>query len=204
MNLTSRAREALALLLEGNRRFREGRSHHHIYSPEELLALSKRQVPKAAIVACSDSRVAPEVIFDQPLGSIFSSRVPGNVGSDSVKWMLDLAIQDFQVPLVIVLGHTGCLAVGSLLDGDKGGAGGLHRFTVLGAIYRAKSKQPDDLYVESVEQNALQTVEHLIRDSFPLRAALLDGKTSILAAVYEMDTGAVRTLESPIDLYGRF
>jgi len=130
--------------------------------------------------------------------------VPGNVASDSAKWMLDIAVNEFKVPLVMVMGHTGCLAVGQLLDGDKGGAGGLHRFSVLSAVYRAKTKNPEDLYVQAVEENVLQTVEHLARDSYSLRASLMDGTTSIVGAVYNMETGEVCILESPLEMYGRF
>lgn len=163
-----------------------------------------RQTPKVAIVACSDSRVSPEIVFDQPLGAIFSSRVPGNVASDSAKWMLEMAVGEFKVPLVIVLGHTGCLAVGSLLDGDKGGAGGMLRVAVLGAVYRAKTKQPQDLYKTAVEENVYQTVEHLVRDSYSLRSAMIEKKTSIIGAVYEMETGNVRILEDTLELTGRY
>ena len=156
------------------------------------------------MIACSDSRITPEIVFDQPLGMLFASRVPGNVASDSAKWMLELAVGEFHVPLVIVMGHTGCLAVGQLLDGDKGGAGGLHRFSVLSSVYRAKQRHPEDLYTAAVEENVLQTVEHLARDLHLLRKALLDETTSIVGAVYEMETGNVRPIPTRVELYGVF
>jgi carbonic anhydrase len=204
MTLTDRAQASLAELLEGNRRFREGNPQVYSYSQADLLQISRNQAPRAAIIACADSRVSPELVFDQPLGSIFASRVPGNVASDSAKWMLDIAVNEFKVPLVMVMGHTGCLAIVQRLDGDKGGAGGLHRFSVLSAVYRAKAKKPEDLYLEAVQQNVHQTVEHLARDSYALRSALMDGTTSIVGAVYEMETGLVYILDSGLDVYGRF
>ncbi len=204
MKMTTRAEQVLAELLEGNKRFREGNSKAYRYSPSDLLHISTHQTPLAGIIACADSRVSPELVFNQPLGSIFASRVPGNVASDSAKWMLDIAVNEFKVPLVMVMGHTGCLAVGQLLDGDKGGAGGLHRFSVLSAVYRAKTKRPENLYRQAVEENVLQTVEHLARDSYSLRAALIDGTTSIVGAVYNMETGEVELLESTLESYGKF
>jgi carbonic anhydrase len=200
--MTEGADAVLSRLLEGNERFRNGRGCSHVYTPDEIREISKSQRPIAAIVACSDSRVSPEIIFDQPLGMIFASRVPGNVASDSAKWMLEIAIGEFAVPLVMVMGHTGCLAVGQLLDGDKGGAGGLHRFSVLSAVYRAKQKHGENLYRDAIEENVLQTVEHLARDLFSLRRALVEQKTSIVGAVYEMETGEVRPIETKVDLYG--
>ncbi|MEA2553131.1 MAG: carbonic anhydrase, partial [Fimbriimonadaceae bacterium] len=144
--MIAEAQAALDKLLEGNARFRAGKPRGYVYPPDVLKRLAQQQKPIAAIIACADSRVSPDVVFDQPLGTIFASRVPGNVASDSAKWMLDIAVQEFKVPLVMVMAHTGCLAVGQLLDGDKGGPGGLHRHEVLNAIYEAKSKRPADLY----------------------------------------------------------
>ena len=118
--------------------------------------------------------------------------------------MLELAVGEFKVPLVVVMGHTGCLAVGQLLDGDKGGAGGLHRFSVLSAVYRARQKNTDDLYRTSIEENVLQTVEHLARDLFTLRRALVEKRTSIVGAVYHMETGEVEVLPTNIEMYGVF
>ncbi len=195
MKLIDAAQVVLDDLLDGNKRFREGQPHSHKYGPAEILEISRNQAPTAAIIACADSRVSPDLVFDQPLGSIFASRVPGNVASDSAKWMLDIAVSEFQVPLVMVMGHTGCLAVGQLLDGDKMGAGGLHRFSVLSAVYRAKARNPVDLYLEAVEQNVLQTVEHLCYECAALAAAIAAGKTSIVGAVYEMHTGTVYLLD---------
>ena len=195
MLLNDRAQSILGTLMEGNRRFRKGQPNTYRYSPEDLLHISRDQMPNAAIVACADSRVSPELVFDQPIGSIFASRVPANVASDSAKWMLDIAVSEFHVPLVMVMGHTGCLAIGQLLDGDKGGAGGLHRFSVLSAVYRAKAMNPLDLYLEAVEQNVHQTVEHLARESNALKLAIQEGRTAVVGAIYEMETGEVRILD---------
>jgi len=201
--LNNRSQEVLNELLEGNARFRSGRAQPHRYTPEELQGLSHAQHPTVGVIACSDSRVSPDIVFDQPLGTIFSSRVPGNVASDSAKWMLELAVGEFKVPLVMVLGHTGCLAVGSLLDGDKGGAGGMHRFAVLNAVYRAKSKRPEDLYLQAVEENVRQTMDQIVRDLYVLQSAVRDGRTRVVGGVYNMETGEVRLLDTD-PLFGKY
>jgi len=89
--------EILKDLLDGNRRFAENKNEHRTYSAEHLEELAVVQTPKAAVIACSDSRVVPEQLFDQPLGSLFVSRVPANVASDGTKWMIDIAVGEFKV-----------------------------------------------------------------------------------------------------------
>lgn len=190
--MIDKAEAALESLMEGNQRFRACKPKNYVYTPEHLNELSKSQTPLAAIIACADSRVSPDVVFDQPLGTIFASRVPGNVASDSAKWMLDIAVKEFKVPLVMVMAHTGCLAVGQLLDGDKGGSGGTLRYEVLHAIAEAKAKNPKDLYREALIQNAKQTVARLQRDSYTVSRAIEAGALDIVPALYSMETGEVQ------------
>ncbi len=185
------ARSALDDLMAGNLRFRTGNPNHRTYALEHLEDLANGQKPIAAVVACMDSRVAPEIVFDQPLGSIFVARVPGNVASDSAKWMLELAVGEMHVPLVMVVGHTGCLAIGQLLDGDKGGPGGALRQEIQFAVFEAKSRNPADLYREAVIQNAKHTVEKLKRDSLAVYQAIENKQCEIVSALYEMKTGEV-------------
>jgi carbonic anhydrase len=185
------AKAALDALMEGNRRFRTNTPVHLQYTPQLLQKLSLSQKPIAAVVACMDSRVAPEIIMDQPLGSIFVARVPGNVAADSVKWMLELSVGELHVPLVMVLGHTGCLAIGQLLDGDRGGPGGPLRYEIRHAVFQARSIDPPDLYREAVIQNARLTVAKLTRDSLAVADAVREKRLEIVSALYEMETGEV-------------
>ena len=184
-------REALQQLHEGHLRFRGGRPLTSAYTEEQLRELSAKQYPIAAVVACSDSRVAPEILFDQPLGSIFASRVPGNVASDSAKWMLDIAVTEIKVPLVMVLGHTGCLAVGQIVEGKIGGSGGMLRSDVQKAVHRARLSNPQDLYLQSVVENVRLTVENLKRDSYAVQKAFERGEFGLIGAYYDMQTGEV-------------
>lgn len=189
-----RVRSSLEILRAGHERFRRGEPRPQSYTPDDLREIATNQRPLAAIVACSDSRVAPEIIFDQPLGGIFASRVPGNVASDSAKWMLDIAVTELHVPLVVVLGHTRCLAVGQVVADPMGGGGGNLRYEVRKAVHRARLKGADDLYHRSVIENVALTVETLRRDSFAVQRAVERGELGLLGAYYDMDTGAVHLI----------
>lgn len=186
-------RDVLDLLLAGNERFRSGQGTSFRYEQEDLARIAKVQKPIAAVVTCADSRLTPEVIFDQPLGSLFVSRVPGNVASDSAKWMIDIAVLEFKVPLLIVLGHTGCLAVGQVASGQVEGTGGSLRLRVLKAVMRAKAYAKGDLDVAAVKENAKLTVEDLVEESSALREALRRKEITCVPAIYEMESGRVTT-----------
>lgn len=192
--MTEAAQKALDTLLEGNRRFVDERNHHRKYTGGHLEKLAAGTQPIAAIVACVDSRVVPEVLFDQPLGSMFVSRVPANVASESALWMIDLAVGEFHVPLVMVLGHTGCVAVKQIIEG-KSGPGGLLRFKVQAAATQARLKDPPDLYPATIQANAKHSLDELMRDSYLLRDSVRDGTCSAVAAVYDMESGVVSVLD---------
>ena len=192
---SDRVVSALRNLEEGHKRFRAGKPQAQSYSQEVLRKIATIQRPSAAVIACSDSRVAPEIIFDQPLGGIFASRVPGNVASDSAKWMLEIAVTELKVPLVMVLGHTGCLAVGQLVDGKIGGAGGGLRLDVQKAVHRARMGGNEDIYRRAVIENVLITLENLKRDSFAVQKAIAAGELGLVGAFYDMKTGEVHLIE---------
>ena len=195
--MNDEAQRILDELLEGNRRFREGRGTVHNLSPAEIAKLAVAPEPKAAILACSDSRVSPELIFNQPLGMLFSSRVPGNVASDSAKWMLEIAVTNLKVPLVLVIGHTECLAVRQVVEGATTGSGGALRYAVSTAVLRARSKRPDDLMHQSIVENALQSMEHLISESWAVKRAMKTGQTSIAVGVYDVHSGRFDLVSEP-------
>jgi carbonic anhydrase len=196
--VNSDAAEILSNLLEGNKRFSTGHSTHYRYSPEEIARLGNGQKPKAAIVACIDGRVSPEIIFDQPLTNLFVSRVPGNVASDSAKWMLEIAVTDLHVPLVIVLGHTECLAIKQVIEGVQG-SGGVLRSQVERSLAEARMKAAPDLFRECVCQNAIRTGEILMQESYAVRQAVDKGQLNLVAGLYDVHTGRVRILDTGPD-----
>ena len=107
---------ALARLKEGNDRFVAGRMIRPEQSPETRIRLSTGQKPFAVVVTCSDSRLPPEVIFDQGLGDLFVVRVAGNVVDEVGLGSIEYAIEHLHTPLIVVLGHEKCGAVSATLD----------------------------------------------------------------------------------------
>ncbi|MCH7904658.1 MAG: carbonic anhydrase [Armatimonadetes bacterium] len=193
--MTDDAKASLDVLLAGNERFRNGKSTRETYSLAQLQEIAKGQKPLAAIVACSDSRVAPEVVFDQPLGTVFAARTPGNVSADSVKWMIEIAVDELKVPLLLVIGHTGCLAVTQIVEGQASGPGGMLRHQISAALTRARSVNKDDVMYQTIIENVYQTISKLREESYELKKAIANGTTSIIGAVYDMESGRVDILE---------
>ena len=114
------AEQAKQLLLEGNRRFSSGKllaKNMGTARLEELL--NKGQKPFAVILSCSDSRVPPELIFDQAMGDLFIIRVAGNVISPIVMGSIEYGVEHLQVPLLVILGHENCGAVKATVDGGE-------------------------------------------------------------------------------------
>lgn len=186
-------REVLLELMEGNSRYVAGEPVTRAYPAELRQRLAEAQSPVAAVVACSDSRVAPEIIFDQPLGALFVARVPGNVAAESVQWAVDLAVGHFKVPLVVVLGHSGCLAVSAALD--KGYSSAWVSTHIGPALNQARRKIGTPTVEDLVRENARYAAERLVSSCSPLRNATRAGECRCVAAVLEMASGEVALLD---------
>src|ERR1035437_1420817 len=122
------AEQALKLLLEGNERFVAGKVEHPNPTQAQRAEVAKGQHPFAAVLACSDSRTPPEIIFDRGLGDIFTVRVAGNVTDQLVIESLDYSVKHLGVRLVMVLGHRRCGAVP--VSGEKGAGEKIVRLVV--------------------------------------------------------------------------
>ncbi len=116
---TMSAEQALKLLLEGNQRFVAGKLEHPNQTPERRTEVAKGQHPFASVLACSDSRTPPEIIFDRGLGDIFTVRVAGNVADKVVIESLDYSVKHLGVRVVMVLGHRRCGAVIAAVEGHE-------------------------------------------------------------------------------------
>lgn len=181
------------LLMAGNERFRTGDGDAHRYSPDRIAEIGRGGPALAAVVGCVDSRVGPELIFDQPLPSLFVCRVPGTTPSEGAIWTAEMAV-DLGLPLIVVLGHSECLAIGSVVSGAAP-AGGL-RDEIRAAIEMARPGPPADLYAETIRVNALRTATELAHRSDSVNRAVKAGDLSIIAAIYDVHTGQVERIDA--------
>ncbi len=110
------AHGALERLKKGNRRFMEGVSRHAHESASWRSLLTKTQKPFATVLACSDSRAPPELIFDVGLGDLFTIRLAGNIIAADVIGTIQYGVAHLHTPLLVVLGHEGCGAVDATLE----------------------------------------------------------------------------------------
>jgi len=202
MTNTLSAAEALQQLVEGNRRFLEGKARNAAFCPETMAKLADGQKPFATILGCSDSRVAPEIVFDSGLGELFIIRVAGNVVSPEIMGSIQYAAMHLETPLFVVLGHEGCGAVHAALDqmhhstDQPSRVAALLRTITPGLASVAPESDPQEEMREAVEANVRWSMRQ-IRETPEARERATEGRMKLVGAVYEISTGRVRWLESP-------
>lgn len=193
--------DALTRLSAGNARFVTGqrtRSANVSDDAGERAVTAKGQHPFAAILTCADSRVPPELIFDQSFGDLFVVRNAGNLADPVSEGSLEYAIEHLGVRLVVVLGHASCGAVKAVSGTDSQLPGhladlqrcmpGLRSF----AQERVKAgRTPDGVMTDAVEHNAVEQAATLVAGSEALRHAIASGGLTVLPAVYDLETGVV-------------
>jgi carbonic anhydrase len=191
--------EALARLKAGNSRFADGKTRHAHQSADWRKHLVGEQKPFATVLACSDSRVPPELVFDQGFGDLFVVRVAGNVIAADVVASLSYAAQHLGTPLFVVMGHTGCGAVTAALDAKLKKAKEPERIEVLVKLIEPglkdldmKASYPAALSA-AVEANVRWSVAQLAGLAGP-KEAIRDGRVILAGAIYELETGRVRFL----------
>ena len=194
------ATEALKRLQEGNARFSAGKSKHPHEASGWRHLLEKGQHPFAVVLGCSDSRVPPELIFDQGFGDLFVVRVAGNVVDTDVTASVEYAIDHLETQLIVVMGHTQCGAVTAALDhfADTDGEAA----EIVSLLYRIEPATigiSNDLPRQQRIDNAVKrNVELAVRrlSRVPdLRRSLNAGNIKIVGAVYDMHTGKIEILD---------
>jgi carbonic anhydrase len=188
--------QALQQLQNGNARFVAGKPQHPHETADWRHALEEGQHPFAVVLGCSDSRVPPELIFDQGFGDLFVVRVAGNVVDTDVTASVEYAIDHLGTQLIVVMGHTHCGAVTATLDHLSTAEG--EPAEVVSLLYRIEPAIigiPEDLPREerikrAVKRNVELAVRRLSRVP-DLRRSINAGKIKIVGAVYHMHTGKV-------------
>jgi carbonic anhydrase len=215
--------EAISKLKEGNSRYTGGNQQHPHESREDRSYLAtnsyenagmtflgmtaeqaakrraelmKSQHPFATIVSCSDSRVPPELVFDQGLGDLFICRVAGNVINDENLGSIEYSVDHLGVRLIVVLGHQSCGAVKAAKEtiAAKGKAPG-HIESLVTAIKPAVESTVDGDLDATIKANVKHFV-NVLRSSTPILKAKVDsGQIQVIGGYYSLDTGAVSFLD---------
>jgi carbonic anhydrase len=195
------ADRAIKLLSEGNMRFAAGQITHPGRTPDDFKPLAVGQYPIAAIVSCADSRVAPEILFDQGIGDLFIIRIAGNYvagAGAAVKGSVEYAVADLNVPLITVLGHSQCGAVKAAIkhlhdhDALPGTINDLVN-SIRPAVVEAESK-PGDALENAIEANVRRGVATLKTLAPVVGPAVKSGKVKVIGGVYDLATGTVKML----------
>ncbi|KIO48675.1 carbonic anhydrase [Nitrosospira sp. NpAV] len=187
--------QALERLMEGNKRHGSGQSIAALDIHTSQDALVKGQNPYAAILGCADSRVGPEQCFDEAHGDLFVARVAGNYITVDFLATLEYAVAVLHTPLIMVLGHESCGAVGAAIDAidnNKQFPGHIQAMaTALAPAVRAARTMPGMLYDNTVKMNVILTVTELKNSTPILSRSVREKKIRIVGGVYRLGTGMV-------------
>ncbi|MGE4652297.1 MAG: carbonic anhydrase [Myxococcota bacterium] len=187
-----RADEVLKDLMEGNARFVSG-SPHSFDQTSVRKELKESQSPDVIILRCADSRVSPEIVFDQSLGALFVCAVAGNIATPEVVASMEYSVANLGSSLIVVMGHSKCGAVDATLknyadtDALPGSLPGLVN-QILPAVLKKPAPGADPL-AAAIRTNAELTAKRLPKMSEILHDAQTGGKLRIVSGVYQLDSG---------------
>lgn len=194
--------QALTKLKDGNTRFVSMTETAPNVSTTRLVAVSNGQKPFVGVLGCVDSRVPPELIFDRGLGDVFDARLAGAIADDAAIGSLEFGVDEFGVPLLVVLGHSRCGAVTATVKALKSGEA--HQLPgrigslvdpIVPAVKAVQAQGVSD--ADLVNAAAREVVRRGVKalDSSPvLKDRLASGRLDIVGAFYDLDTGKVEFL----------
>jgi len=192
------AAEALERLIDGNRRFIAGEASGVLTDDARRAALKDGQSPFAVILGCSDSRVSPELVFDQGLGELFVVRTAGHVATPVEMGSIEYAVEHLGARLVMVLGHSGCGAVQATLsaiqDPERSASPNLTELIdhIRPTVASLSVADGGDHLERAVSAHVNATVAHLTSNFNLLREG---DDVIVMGAVYSLETGAVDLIE---------
>ena len=184
--------DALEALMNGNRRFIEGDMHDHDHEAAKKRGASG-QSPFAAFIRCADSRVAPEIVFDQTIGELFVCGVAGNLPTPEIVASLEYAVAVLKTPLVVVMGHSNCGAVEAAIKYQDtimelpGQLPGLVSELLPAAI---NTNGAEDQLAKAVQLNVEYGVGRIPRDSTVISEAVDAGRCRVVGGVYDLASGS--------------
>lgn len=190
-------KNGLERLKQGNHRYITSTTVCHEDWTAKRSALIQNQAPFAIIVSCSDSRVPPEIIFDQTLGALFVVRVAGNIVDDFAIGSIEYGVSVLGANLILVLGHSNCGAVDAALKGMKFDN---HIQSVLSAIQPAvnATKGESGNLLEKTTKANVRNVKEMLKRSKPVLAKLIEnGTLQISGGYYDLESGKVEFLDNP-------
>ncbi len=181
-------KEALQLLMDGNERFVNDKSLCPDRNQERRAAIAAKQKPFAVILGCSDSRVPPELAFDQGLGDIFTVRVAGNVVGPTELDSVAYSVIYNGSAIILVLGHENCGAVSAVL------ARTTHDIPAVAKLITPAINTKTHTTMEAaVKANVYNSVMR-IKQSSSIAKLIKAGKVNVVGALYDLDTGKVQLL----------
>lgn len=194
-NITEENLTPLEKLKVGNQRFVKGYPIHPDETLQRIRELKKGQHPFAVVVSCSDSRIPPELIFDQGLGDIFTIRTAGNVIGDYELGSIEYAVEHLHCNLVIVLGHESCGAIEAFISSDNE----RHQDHIQSIIDYIANEDEEKGILDSIKVNpdlAIRAnIKHgvvSLQNSEPILKTLVQNKQmTVIGAYYDLDTGIV-------------
>jgi len=169
--------DALQQLLEGNQRYVSGQITS-TNTPSDRTSLATGQTPFAAIIRCADSRVAPEIVFDQPLGKLFVCGVAGNVPTPEIVDSIEFAIQYFGLSLIVVMGHSHCSAVRIAMENE-----------FPEGIFAQIALLPTPDLDETIAFNSENGIATILNRSKLIEDAVKTGAVQIIAGVLDISSG---------------
>lgn len=187
--------DVIKIMKDGNTRFTESKMMQRNFS-EQVHATAKGQYPYAVVLSCIDSRVAPEITFDQGIGDIFDARIAGNFVNDDILGSMEFACKVSGAKLIVVMGHTNCGAIKGAIDNAE--LGNLTQMltkinpAVEKTDYTGDKSSKNYDYVDLVaKENVLLAIEDIKQKSPVLKEMYDKGEIDIIGCMYDLNTGKI-------------
>lgn len=193
------ANEIIATLTKGNARFAAGKPEYPHEGVARRAETAQGQHPMATVISCSDSRVPPEIVFDEGIGDLFVIRVIGNIGNVDQTGSAEYGVEHLGTPLLVVLGHTKCGAVtAAVTHTEVHGSIPPLLSHIHPAVRTSRHEHPglkgDELIEEAIKTNVFHSIQELLARSHIIRERIHNGKLKVVGAIYDLSSGQVNWL----------